>query len=171
MRFNIQRYASSLVFLLCANFLSAQQQAKTYPTVKGYLSFVNPIVTFNKDGVTYNFSPSYTIGFPCGINILKSDRFGLSFELAPFINFSDSNSKTTNILFHPGLMFRYPHGFTFISRMAFETAGRFGVTPVFNKIVIRTKTNDLFIALSAPVRFGNNKPASIGVSLQFGILF
>jgi len=77
----------------------------------------------------------------------------------------------TNFLFHPGVMFRYPHGFTFIARMAFETAGRYGVTAVFNQVIIKTKMNNYFIAVPLPVRFGNDKPASIGAGLQLGVTF
>jgi len=36
-------------------------------------------------------------------------------------------------------MFRFDHGFTIITRLAFETSGRYGFTPVFNQIYARTK--------------------------------
>ncbi|MGC4037626.1 MAG: hypothetical protein QM764_16820 [Chitinophagaceae bacterium] len=135
------------------------------------MSYVNPVVSIDKNGSSFNFSSSFTGGFPCGINLLKSDKAGFSFEITPFINVAGSRAKMSNLLFHPGVMFRYPHGFTFIARMAFETAGRFGVTAVFNKVVIRTKTNNFFIAIPVPLRFGNDKPASIGASIQAGITF
>jgi len=155
------------------NSLCAQQStpATSYPRTTGYISFVHPLITVDKDETTYNFSGSYTIGFPCGINILKSDKTGFSFELTPFIKASGGTSKMTNFLFHPGVMFRYPHGFTFIARMAFETAGRYGVTAVFNKVIIKTKMTNYFIAVPLPVRFGNDKPASIGAGLQLGVTF
>ena len=155
------------------NTLNAQQSAPVtvYPRTTGYISFVHPLITIDKDEAIYNFSGSYTIGFPCGINILKSDVAGFSFELTPFIKASGGTSKVSNVLFHPGVMFRYPHGFTFIARLAFETAGRYGVTAVFNKVIIRTKMNNYFIAVPLPVRFGNSKPASIGVAVQAGVSF
>jgi len=158
---------------ILVNTLNAQQPAPVtaYPRTTGYISFVHPLATIDKDEVVYNFSGSYTIGFPCGINILKSDVSGFSFELTPFIKASGGTSKMSNVLFHPGIMFRYPHGFTFIARLAFETAGRYGVTAVFNKVIIRTKMNNYFIAVPLPVRFGNNKPASIGTAIQAGISF
>jgi hypothetical protein len=158
---------------IVTNSLYAQQPVPSapYPRTMGYISVVHPLITVDKDEVTYNFSGSYTIGFPCGINILKSDKTGFSFELTPFIKASGGTSKMANFLFHPGIMFRYPHGFTFIARLAFETAGRYGVTAVFNKVIIRTKMNNYFIAVPLPVRFGNDKTASIGAGLQIGVTF
>jgi hypothetical protein len=68
-------------------------------------------------------------------------------------------------------MFLFNHGFTFIIRLAFETQGRYGFTPVFNQVYLRTKAINYFVAASAPVRFGNSQPASIGASLQIGFIF
>jgi hypothetical protein len=77
----------------------------------------------------------------------------------------------SNLLFDPGTMFRFDHGFTFISRLAFETSGRYGFTPVFNQVYARTKYVNYFIAGSLPARFGNGAPASIGFNVQFGFTF
>lgn len=76
-----------------------------------------------------------------------------------------------NVLFHPGLLFRYKHGFTFIPRLAFETGGRYGFTAVFNKVIIKSKDVSYFIATPLPVRFGNEHPPSIGFGFQFGATF
>ena len=137
----------------------------------GYASFIHPIVTFDKNGSTFNFSNSYTVGFPIGINILKSDKIGFSFEITPFIKAQHDSSKVSSILFHPGVMFRFKHGFTIIGRLAFETAGRYGFTPVFNKVLIRAKNVNYFVAMGIPVRMGNEKPISVGVALQLGVSF
>src|SRR5450432_4125504 len=145
-----------------------------YPKVVGYMSFVIPLVKINKDETTNdfeNFKNNFAIGFPVGINILYSDKFGFSFEITPTIKAGNGTTKTSNFTFSPGPMFRFSHGFTIILRLAFETSGRYGVTPVFNKIVIRSKTINYFISASLPVRFGNNELPSIGGSLQFGCIF
>ena len=68
-------------------------------------------------------------------------------------------------------MFRFDHGFTFISRLAFETEGRYGFTPVFNQVYLRTKDVNYFVALSLPARFGDSEPASLGLNLQIGFTF
>ena len=119
--------------------IKAQQPTtNTYPKITGYISIVNPIVAFDKNGPVYNFTDYYNIGFPCGINILKSDKFGFSFEVTPFIKVVGNSSKASNFLFHPGLLFRQPHGLTIVTRMAFETSGRYGTTVVLNKIFKKT---------------------------------
>ncbi len=145
--------------------------AKTYPRAVGYLSFIVPIVTFNKDATTWNFNGTTKIGFPVGVNVLYSDHFGFSYEFTPTITATSTSSKMSNLLFDPGTMFRFEHGFTIITRLAFETSGRYGFTPVFNQVYARTKAVNYFIAGSLPVRFGNNDVPSLGINVQFGFTF
>jgi len=147
------------------------QQPQSYPKVTGYFAILNPIGSWNKNGFTDNFSGVYTIGFPFGINILKSDRFGVSFEVVPSVRTEHGISKVNSVLFHPGAMFRFKHGFTFIGRAAFETSGRFGFTPVFNQVLLKGKSVNLYAAVPIPVRFGNDQPASLGAGIQIGVGF
>ncbi|MFT3932916.1 MAG: hypothetical protein QM726_04810 [Chitinophagaceae bacterium] len=148
-----------------------QTTLSAYPTTKGYLSVIHPLFTIDRNGTQYNFSGTYTVGFPCGIQILKSDKLGFTFELTPFIKSDGSNSKMTNLLFHPGIMCRYKHGFGITYRMAFETSGRYGFTTIFGKTIIKTKANSYFIAIPLPLRFGNNLPPSAGLGIQLGVVF
>jgi len=111
------------------------------------------------------------VGMPVGINIWKSSRIGFSAEFVPFIRDEKGTSKMNNFLFHPGILIAMGHGFTFAGRAAFETSGRYGVTPVLNYVFKKNKTSSYFIAIPFPARFGNNLPGSIGVSFQFGIAF
>jgi hypothetical protein len=144
----------------------------TYPKVVGYLSFILPLETLQNGSLTPNFDHHTTaIGFPVGINVLYSDRFGFSYEFTPTIKAEDGNSKETSLLFDPGTMFRFDHGFTIITRAAFETSGRYGFTPVFNQVYARTKDVNYFVALSLPNRFGNNEAYSLGLNLQLGFIF
>ncbi|WP_144909076.1 hypothetical protein [Mucilaginibacter frigoritolerans] len=143
----------------------------SYPRVVGYLSFILPLATYN-GSTTYNFSHSTSsIGFPVGINVLYSDKFGFSYEFTPTVKVSGGTSKNSNLLFDPGTMFRFDHGFTIITRLAFETQGRYGFTPVFNQVYARTKDVNYFVALSLPARFGDSESASIGLNLQIGFTF
>ncbi|HEY4322634.1 MAG TPA: hypothetical protein VGN20_01575 [Mucilaginibacter sp.] len=144
----------------------------TYPKTVGYLSFILPLVTLQGGTTTTNFSNNTTsIGFPVGVNILYSDKFGFSYEFTPTIKASGGTSKVSNILFDPGTMFRFEHGFTIITRLAFETSGRYGFTPVFNQVYARSKFVNYFVALSLPNRFGNSAAYLIGLNLQFGFTF
>lgn len=111
------------------------------------------------------------VGFPFGMNLLKSDHFGISFEVAPTIRTEKNSAKVSSVLFHPGAMFRFKRSFTFIGRLAFETNGRFGVTPVFNQVIKKGKDASLFISVPFPVRFGNDQPASVSTGLQLGVSF
>ena len=148
----------------------------TYPQTKGYLSFIIPWVTVQGNSATPEFKTATTLGFPFGVLVLYSQSFGFSFEITPSIMWEHQTgkspaSKTSNVLFDPGPMFRFKHGWTFIPRLAFETGGRYGVTPVLNKIVARTKALNYFVAVSAPMRAGNSEPTSIGANLQIGCIF
>jgi hypothetical protein len=143
-----------------------------YPKVVGYLSFILPLETLQNGSFTPNFDHHTTsIGFPVGVNVLYSNRFGFSYEFTPTIKAEEGNSKETSLLFDPGTMFRFDHGFTIITRAAFETSGRYGFTPVFNQVYARTKDVNYFVALSLPNRFGNNEAYSIGLNLQIGFIF
>jgi hypothetical protein len=143
-----------------------------YPKVVGYLSFILPLETLQSGSLTPNFDHhTSNIGFPVGVNVLYSDHFGFSYEFTPNIEASDGSSKMSKILFDPGTMFRFDHGFTIITRLAFETSGRYGFTPVFNQIYARTKAVNYFVALSVPNRFGNSEAYSIGLNLQIGFIF
>jgi hypothetical protein len=150
---------------------SIAQNATAIPIrVAGYVAIVHPVVTLSSSAPVYNFSKSYTVGFPIGINFWKSRNIGFSLEIVPFINADKVTSKTSNVLIHPGILVALGHGFTFAGRIAFETAGRYGFTPVLNKIIKKNAGSNFFVALPLPFRFGNNKPASFtpGIELGFG---
>ena len=162
----------ALILIGCIKSLAQEKPITSgYPKVVGYIAVIHPIITFDKKGHTTNFRDSYTVGFPTGIHIIKSDRFGYSLEVVPFIKSEDGTSKVYNVLFHPGLLFRFPKGWILYTRMAFETAGRYGFTPSISKVVYKTRNNNFFVTVPVPLRFGNDKPASIGLGLQMGLTF
>ena len=163
-----------LVFLLvffCILTKAHSQQVDPNLKTKGYFSIVHPIFTSDANGVVYNFDHQYTVAFPMGINILKSKTIAYSFEFFPTIKAINGVTKETNFTFHPGVIFRRPNNFNFITRAAFETSGRFGCTFVFNKVYYKTNDYAYWFAIPVPFRFGNNAPASVGLGLQFGVTF
>lgn len=159
------------ILLLFASHGAGAQQTSGYPKVTGYFSILNPIGTWNKNGFTSNFSNVYTVVFPFGVNILKSDHFGVSFEVAPGIRTENNIAKVNSVLFHPGAIFRFQHGFAFIGRLAFETNGRFGVTPIFNQVIKKGKDASFYLSVPFPVRFGNDQPTSVSTGIQAGVSF
>lgn len=161
-----------LLFLfLSIHFLAKAQKPNEYPKVAAYFSINHPIVTLSSNLPAYNFDHSYTVGFPIGINLLKSDKLAYSIEIVPTLNSNNGITKTSNLSIQPGLIFRYPKGFNFLTRLAFETGGRYGTNFVFNKVFYKTKMNSYWVSVPIPARFGNNVPASIGLGLQFGVSF
>jgi hypothetical protein len=163
---------SFLVLIGVSHALSqATPEQPVYPKTVGYMSFILPLVTTSKTTTTNDFSGAFSIGFPVGINILYSDRFGYSFELSPTIKAQNGESKVSNLLIDPGLVFRMKHGFAIVGRLAFETEGRYGVTPLLTKVIDGGKDVNYFVSVSAPVRDGNSEPVSVGCSLQIGIIF
>jgi hypothetical protein len=153
-------------------YIDAKMKKPSYPRAVGYLSFILPLVTVS-NSTTFNFNSTTTaIGFPVGVNVLYSDHFGFSYEFTPTIKTTNGGAtKVTDILFDPGTMFRFQHGFTLITRLAFDTNGRYGFTPVFNQVYLRTKDVNYFVALSLPARFGTGEDASVGLNLQIGFIF
>jgi len=160
-----------IVAFVFLSLITKSQTANEYPKVAAYFSVSHPIVTLSSNLPAYNFDHSYTVGFPIGINIIKSAKLAYSIEIVPTLNSSKGVTKTSNLSIQPGLIFRYPNGFKFLTRMAFETGGRYGTNLVFNKVLYKTKMNSYWVSVPVPARFGNNAPASIGVGLQFGVTF
>lgn len=145
--------------------------APAYTEVKGYTALVVPVYTFSNDGNILNGKNNFVIGNAWGINIWKSKRFGYSFELTPFLKIDNKDSKVSNILFHPGILYKLGHEYTFIGRPAYETSGRYGFTPIINKVVKRTGHNSFYVAVILPVRFGNSLAPSLTPGFQLGIGF
>jgi hypothetical protein len=161
----------SLLMGLLSSKAGFAQTTASYPRIVGYIGVLHPLVTYSGGTKTSNFNGSYTVGMPTGINIWKTPGLGFSFEVVPFVRATGGTSKVSNVLIHPGLLFGLGHGFTLAGRVAFETSGRYGVTPVLNKTFKGGKSINYFLALPVPARFGNSQDASLGLGFQFGISF
>jgi len=142
----------------------------TYPRMTGYVGIIHPIVTFSEHN-TVNFKDSYVVGFPMGLNLWKTAKAGFSLEIVPHILSEKGISRMSNLLIHPGVVLALGKGFTFAGRAAFETSGRYGFTPVLNKVVKKNTHSSYYVALPLPVRFGNDRPASATIGFQFGLSF
>ena len=157
------------VFIL--QFGAHAQTGSGFPKVAAYVGILHPLVTVDEDQTVKNFDGFYIGGLPTGINIWKSAKVGFSAEFVPFIRADKTGSKMNNFLFHPGVLLALGKGWTFAGRLAFETGGRYGFTPVLNKIVKKNKNSGYFVAIPLPARFGNDHAASFGIGFQFGIVF
>lgn len=165
------RHAILLVLLALNANVFSQTAPVVYPKITGYFSVMHPIVTISSEETAVNFRDYYSVNFPTGINIWKSSKIGFSLEIAPSIKTDDGISKVNSVLFHPGVLVALGHGFTFAGRAAFETSGRFGVTPVITKTVVKGAASSFYVSLPFPIRFGNDHPASFTSGIQLGIAF
>ncbi|QIL40228.1 hypothetical protein G7074_13735 [Pedobacter sp. HDW13] len=168
---NLFRYLTIVITFLSAPAFGQNSAVVSYPKIAAYVGIMHPIVTFSSAGTDTNFDGHYVVGMPVGINIWKSQKVGFSAEFVPTLRAENGSSKMSNFTFHPGILLALGSGFTFAGRLAFETSGRYGVTPVLNKTVIKSKNCNYFAALPLPLRFGNDKPASFTLGFQFGIAF
>lgn len=163
----------SITFLLsistCSR-LGAQENDKAFE-LNTYIGVVHPIVSYSTGNFTTNFKDSYLVGMPTGINVFKAGHVGFSLEMVPYIKVERGISKMSNFLFHPGVLFPLGKDFTFIARAAFETSGRYGITPVLSKTITHGHAGRLFLALPIPFRFGNEHSASLSAAFQFGFIF
>ncbi len=163
--------AVSLIILFFAfqpTFLQEVNPANGTLKVQGYFAVFHAIDGYN---TPTNFKDSYVVGFPIGINVFKKEKIGYSFELFPFIHADSTGSKVSKIVFHPGVVFPLKRGFAVMMRAAFESTGRYGVTQVFNKAIIKTRKGAFGVALVIAERFGNGLPASISFGIGIGLSF
>lgn len=166
-----QTSVSAQTSIPATNPAHAPTSAQAYPKIAGYVGILHPLINFSKSETTTNFDGYYIGGLPTGINIWKSNKIGFSAEFVPFIRVENGTAKMSNFLFHPGVLVGLGHGWTFAGRAAFETSGRFGFTPVINKIVKKNKSSGYFVAVPFPFRFGNEHPTTFSIGFQFGIAF
>ena len=156
---------------LAQSACAQDQLPPSYPKLTGYFSVVNPLVNWSSAGTSTNFSSGYTIGFPTGLNIVKNDKIAFSFELTPFIKSENGTTKSSNLLFHPGIIYSLTSCNRISCRAAFESSGRYGFTIVLGRVIVKKNSCSYFVAVPFPVRFGNDLPSSIGISAQIGISF
>jgi len=161
---------SNFIFLFFLIYTASYSQT-TYPKINGYVGIMHPIVTFSNEETTTNFDGHYVVSFPMGINLWKTSKIGFSFEIVPTIKDEDGVSKSNNLTFHPGVLVPLGSGFSFAGRVAFETSGRYGFTPILNKTLVKSENCSYYAALPLPVRFGNDKTATFTIGFQLGILF
>jgi hypothetical protein len=90
----------ALLTLVSGRACLAQDSIRsTYPKIGGYFGIIHPLASIDKEKTTINFRDSYTVGFPTGINIYKSDKIGFSFEVVPFIVVQNGTSEPANFFF------------------------------------------------------------------------
>jgi hypothetical protein len=165
------RVLKSILFVLGIFFFTNSNSQTNFTKITGYFGIIHPLVNVSSEETIVNFRDYYVVGFPFGVNFWKTNSVAFSLEMIPSIKYENGSSKMYNVLFHPGIMFDVGNGFKITTRAAFETAGRYGFTPVFTKTIYKAKSNSYYLSFGLPARFGNDKASSIGTALQIGTAF
>jgi hypothetical protein len=165
------RFKKIVFLIICTLVITSSNAQSNFTKITGYIGILHPLVTISSEGTVVNFKNNYTVGIPFGINFWKTNTKAFAVEIIPNIKYENGVAKMYNVLFHPGIMFDIGKGYKFTARAAFETAGRYGFTPILTKTIYKAKNNSYYIALGLPARFGNDKPGSIGSALQIGTAF
>jgi hypothetical protein len=160
----------AVIILLYQSECFSQEPETKAPESVVYFGVVYPLVTFDKNQTTFNSNSGFTIGFPFGVNLKRTEKMYFSMEMVPFIKNQNGESRVDRLLIHPGLLFRLRNGYSFTMRLAFETTGRYGFTPVVAKIILRKPGYRLYLSANSSVRFGNQSLPSVGIGVQVGVL-
>ena len=170
-------------FLMVSSVVITNAQTPSAPKITTYFSVYHTIGTYcqNKPA-SYIFGTSnYVVGFPVGVNIYKYPKLGFSFEFIPYITSTNSSkagtsqSKVSELQFHPGLLLPLKHGFALTERLSLSTSGRYGVTQVFTKVLKKDNYCSYYASVPIGLRFGNENtptPATNSTNaLFFGLCF
>ncbi|MFQ5652071.1 MAG: hypothetical protein ACE5IY_19245 [bacterium] len=159
-------YRLILLLFLVVTMTTAEAQNK----LGGHFGAVIPLATVTEDETT-TLSDNFSIGFPMGITVKKSDKIAFDLEIVPVID-----EHFVSLLIHPGLLVGLGNSFTFGTRAAFEINQRsFGFTPLLNKSFPLDSDYSGFVEVVFPIRFvedvtGDNTTA-LTVGVHFGIGF
>ncbi|RZS95691.1 hypothetical protein [Cecembia calidifontis] len=145
--------------------LSVKSSSSSSIKTGGYISVVSNIFFLSDE--EQSVFPMNTVGFPTGINFSLSERVAFSVEFVPTIDFSDG-PKVKAFLFHPGVIYNLDKNHGIAGRIAFESNGQIGFTPVFGKTIHRFSNSNLSVSVPFPIRFGNDLPTNVSMGLQIG---
>jgi len=128
---------------------------------------VAPLVSSKDNSSIFD---NFSIGFPMGITVKKSDKFAFDLEIVASI---DSDPLSTGLTIHPGVLWGLSNNFTFGLRFAIDVTGdAWGFTPLLNK-GFPYGGYTLFAEAVAPIRFSQDvsgdNDTTIGLGIHVGI--
>jgi len=138
----------------------------------GHIGVVLPLFTHG-NGTTTTLTDDFTIGFPVGITVRKSDTFAFDLELVPSLQ---NDPLHVDLTVHPGFVVGVGDGWGVGLRAAFDVnRPSWGFTPIVNHGLLKVLNGEtLFGELVVPIRFqdaGAGVFTSIGVGVHIGIGF
>ncbi|WMJ74698.1 hypothetical protein RCC89_16210 [Cytophagaceae bacterium ABcell3] len=135
------------------------------PRVGGYLGVVTSMFETTFEAPDSRILPLRSIGIPFGVNFWLHEKLAFSIEFVPILSIQAENFRTEGLLVHPGLIWNLSEKTSFSGRVAFESNGQFGFTPIIARSLYTGKYSSYSIAIPVPVRFGNQMPANMAVGL------
>jgi hypothetical protein len=171
---HILRYSYSVliyVIILCLPSQAFSQVGITEKSfqeetqIGAYISSVTHL--FEAMGQDNNFLPFQLIGVPVGVNFWLNKQFTFSIEFVPEVRLQES-VRMENFLFHPGFIWNFSERTNLAMRLAFDTSGRIGFTPVLGYKLIPLNQSSVALGIPFPLRFGNNLPPQFAIGLQLG---
>ena len=152
-------------------FMGAIVPARAESKLGGHFGFLLPLAT-HLDGNTTTIADQFSIGFPMGITLKKTEKVAFDLELMPMIH---SDPQEVGLVVHPGVMWMLNHQTSAGIRMAFDLMdSAWGFTPMVARHFMMTEGTTFFTEVSLPIRIhemDGNKKGSVGVELHFGVAF
>ncbi|GCD78742.1 hypothetical protein JCM31826_22240 [Thermaurantimonas aggregans] len=157
--------------MYCQNY---EDELTPNPKVGAYFSVVTHLKDYDLHKRNVELLPLHSVGFPVGVNFWIAKNFAFSIEFVPSVRLNEhvdqvNNSiTTTGLLFHPGFTYTFSDHYGFSARIAFESNGQVGFTPVIGRTFYHLKNSNFSVSIPFPFRFGGNLPTTLSVGLQLG---
>ena len=160
------RYVVLGAIALCVGTSAASAQNR----LGGHFGAVFPLVT-HVNGETVNIGDDFSIGFPMGITVRKSDAWAFDLELVPTLDPNEDSPIAVPLTIHPGVLRSFGGSWTGGLRMAFDIGGAsWGFTPLLNR-GFNAGGQAVFIEFVVPIRFQDDDIGDTHTAVTFGIHF
>jgi hypothetical protein len=168
----LRRLAFPLVALAATLAGPVIPPASAQDTLGGHIGFVLPLVT-HANGTTTTIGDDFSIGFPMGITVRKSQDVAFDLELVPAVQ---NDPLHVDLTVHPGVVFGLANGWGAGARLAFDVnKASWGFTPILNHGLLKVgRDATLFGEFVLPIRFqdsGTGTFTSIGFGVHVGVGF
>src|SRR5919198_5148043 len=141
-----------VVLIAAAAFLGpAATRAAAQDRLGGHIGFVLPLIA-HANGTTTSIADDFSIGFPMGITVRKSDTFAFDLELVPGVQ---NDPLHIDLTIHPGIVGALQGGWGAGVRVAFDVnKPSWGFTPILNHGLLQVGSGGtLFTEFVLPIRF------------------
>ncbi|MFN6946595.1 MAG: hypothetical protein ACK4ND_16730 [Cytophagaceae bacterium] len=146
---------------------SLDSLVKNPPRVGAYFGVVTSLYEHSFDENRGSLLPLNSAGFPVGVNFWLNKKIAFSIEVVPFLQINDP-IRAEGLLIHPGFIYNISSKSSLSGRLAFESNGQIGITPIFAHNIYQLEQSALFLAIPFPIRFGNNMPPNFAAGLVIG---